>query len=170
MNNYEPHYAVGTVYHKLNKDKYTGNAWGDWDTKAFTAEDSAFGFIVMKNGATIILESSWALNISDEREAVTTLCGTKGGASMPLKGELVLNGVKNGKPYNLTPLLGPGGVAFYKGESETESEKEARIFRDAIRGKGKLNVLPEQALVVTRILEGIYKSAASGKPYYFDKE
>ena len=36
MNNYEPAYAVGTVYHKLNKDKNTGNAWGDWDTEKFT--------------------------------------------------------------------------------------------------------------------------------------
>ena len=62
MDNYEPAYAVGTTYHKLNKDKKTGNAWGDWDPKKFTVEDSAFGFIVMKNGATVILQSSWALN------------------------------------------------------------------------------------------------------------
>ena len=40
----------------------TGNAWGDWDPKEFTVEDSAFGFITMENGATIVLESSWALN------------------------------------------------------------------------------------------------------------
>ena len=170
MNNYEPLYAVGTVYHKLNKDKNTGNAWGDWDTKAFTAEDSAFGFVVMKNGATIVLESSWALNITGEREAVTTLCGTKGGADMPRAGELVLNGVKNGRPYTLTPMLQAGGVAFYKGDAEKDMDREARTFRDAVRGKGKLYVLPEEALVVTRILEGIYKSAASGKPHYFDTE
>jgi predicted dehydrogenase len=160
MNNYEPEYAVGTVYHKLNKDKNTGNAWGDWDTKAFTVEDSAFGFVVMKNGATVILESSWALNIIDEREAVTTLCGTKGGATMPRAGELTLNGVKNGRLYNLSPIL----------RNEKSDDGEARTFRDAIRGKGKLCVLPEQALVVTKIIDGIYKSAASGKPYYFDKE
>jgi predicted dehydrogenase len=170
MDNYEPLYAVGTTYHKLNKDKNTGNAWGDWDVKAFTAEDSAFGFVVMKNGATVILESSWALNTSREREAVTTLCGTKGGADMPKSGELVLNGVANSRPYILRPLLEAGGVAFYKGDADKSQDIEARIFRDAVRGKGKLVVLPEQALAVTRILEGIYKSAASGKPHYFDKE
>jgi predicted dehydrogenase len=54
MDNYEPAYVVGTTYHKLNKDKKTGNAWGDWDPKKFTVEDSAFGFIVMKNGATVV--------------------------------------------------------------------------------------------------------------------
>jgi predicted dehydrogenase len=170
MDNYEPAYVVGTTYHKLNKDKNTGNSWGDWDTKAFTAEDSAFGFIVMKNGATIILESSWALNIVDEKEAVTTLCGTKGGAEMLKTGDLILNGVKNGRPYNMSPLLQKGGVAFYKGDAENSQDKEARTFRDAIRGKSKLYVLPEQAIVVTKILEGIYKSAESGQAYYFDKE
>jgi predicted dehydrogenase len=170
MNNYEPSYAVGTTYHKLNKEKNTGNAWGDWDTKAFTAEDSAFGFVVMKNGATVTIESSWALNITGEREAVTTLCGTKGGAEMPAQGELILNGVKNNRLYTLQPSLKAGGVAFFDGENLKAADLEARTFRNAIRGKGKLTVLPEQAMTVTRILEGIYKSAASGKPHYFDKE
>lgn len=168
MNNYEPLYAVGTVYHKLNNDKNTGNAWGDWNPKLFTAEDSAFGFVVMKNGATVTLESSWALNTTREREAVTTLCGTKGGADMPRQGELVLNGIRNGRPYTMTPSLQSGGVAFFDGEAEKESDREARNFRDAVKGKGKLYVLPEQALVVTKILEGIYQSAASRQPYYFD--
>jgi len=161
MNNYEPLYAVGTVYHKLNNDKNTGNRWGDWNPKNFNVEDSAFGFVVMKNGATIIVESSWALNITGEREAVCTLCGTRGGAEMPKQGELVLNGVKNGKLYTLTPALQGG---------EKSSDREARVFRDAIRGKGKLCVLPEEAMVVTRILEGIYKSAESQKPFYFGKD
>ena len=170
MNNYEPAYAVGSVYHKLNKDKDQGNSWGNWDTKAFTAEDSAFGFVVMKNGATVVVESSWALNYVAEREAVTTLCGTKGGADMPKMGELVLNGIKNGRPYNYTPLITPGSVSFYDGDPVKDTVKEAMNFRDAVRGKAKLYVQPEQALVVTHILEGIYKSAETGKPYYFDKE
>jgi predicted dehydrogenase len=170
MNNYEPLYAVGTVYHKLNKDKNTGNAWGDWDTKKFTVEDSAFGFVVMKNGATIMLQSSWALNITEVREAVTTLCGTKGGADMPAAGELELNGVKNGKQFTMKPDLGAGGVAFYGGETPKDTDLEAECFLKAIQGKGKLYVQAEEAAVVTKILEGIYKSASSGKPYYFDEK
>jgi predicted dehydrogenase len=169
MNNYEPAYAVGTVYHKLNKDRDTGNAWGDWDPKKFTVEDSAFGFVVMKNGATIILQSSWALNTTEVREAVTTLCGVKAGADMPQSGTLTINGVRNGRQYTLTPDLKAGGVAFYDGEAVKDSDLEAQTFSKAIRGKGKLYVLPEEAAAVTKILEGIYKSAESGKPHYFDK-
>jgi predicted dehydrogenase len=168
MNNYEPLYAVGTTYHKLNKDKNTGNAWGDWDSKKFTVEDSAFGFVVMKNGATIILQSSWALNITEVREAVTTLCGTKGGADMPQAGTLEINGIRNGRQYSLKPDLGSGGVAFYDGEAVKDTDLEAQCFLKAIQGKGKLYVQPEEAAVVTKILEGIYKSAASGKPFYFE--
>ena len=167
MDNYEPAYAVGTTYHKLNKDKNAGNAWGDWDTKKFTVEDSAFGFIVMKNGATVILQSSWALNTTEVKEAVTTLCGTKGGADMPEAGTLIMNGVKNGRQYTLTPNVKTSGVAFYDGASVKPEDLEAQTFANAIRGKGKLYVLPEQAAAVTQILEGIYISAKSGKPHYF---
>ena len=38
----------------------------------------------------------------------------------------------------------------------------------SINGKGKLVVEPEQAIVVTRILDAIYLSAKTGKPVYFD--
>jgi predicted dehydrogenase len=167
MNNYEPAYAVGTTYHKLNKDKKPGNAWGDWDPKKFTVEDSAFGFIVMKNGATIILQSSWALNTTEAREAVTTLCGTKAGADMPKSGSLVINGIRNNRQYTLTPALEAGGVDFYDGSAEKPQDLEAQTFAKAVRGQGKLYVQPEEAAAVTRILEGIYDSANTGKPHYF---
>ena len=62
MNNYKPLYCVGTTYHKLNKDTNQGNAWGAWDPEKFTVEDSAFGFVVMENGATVQVNSAWALN------------------------------------------------------------------------------------------------------------
>ena len=76
MNNYEPESVTGSVYRKLADQTETANAFGDWDPEKFTVEDSAFGFIKMKNGATIVLESSWALNIADPQEASTVLCGT----------------------------------------------------------------------------------------------
>lgn len=168
MDNYEPHYAVGSVFHKLNKQTKTGNAFGEWNPEEFTVEDSAFGYIVMKNGATIVLESSWALNTLNVKEAVCELSGTKGGADMPAQGSLRINYVKNNTQCVLTPEFARGGVAFFEGGSYTVEGLECKTFIDAIVGKGELYVKPEQAAVVTRILEGIYKSAASGKPYYFE--
>lgn len=165
MDNYKPKYAVGSVYHKLNNQKNTGNAWGDWNTEEFTVEDSAFGFVVMENGATIMLESSWALNSLENLEAATILCGTEAGADM-LDG-LRINGVKNGRQYVTKPDLQAGSVAFFEGGEAKPEVLEQLTFINAVLGKGELVVKPEQAFVVTRILEAIYESANTGKPVYF---
>ena len=85
---------------------------GRLGSEKFTVEDSAFGFIVMENGATIILESSWALNTLEVGEAQTTLCGTKAGADM--KDGLRINGVDFNKMYVKKPEFGAGGVDFMK--------------------------------------------------------
>lgn len=168
MDNYKPAYCVGTTYHKLGEKFPTGNAWGDWKSGDLTVEDSAFGFIVMENGATIILESSWALNTLDVREATTMLCGTDGGADMT--GGIRINGIRNGRQYVLTPDLKAGGVAFYEGSgNESESDREARAWMNAIINDTEVFVKPEEAYVVSQILDGIYESARTGKPVYFNK-
>ncbi|MCL1820224.1 MAG: Gfo/Idh/MocA family oxidoreductase [Oscillospiraceae bacterium] len=166
MDNYKPKYAVGTIYHKLNNEKKTGNAWGDWDAKEFTVEDSAFGFVVMENGATIVLESSWALNDRFPQEAVFTLSGTKAGVDF-VDG-LHINSVQGGKQTVTKVDFGKGGVAFYDGTGEDPAVLEQEVFLNAVLGKGELTVTPEQAYTVTLILEAIYKSAKTGKPVYFD--
>ncbi len=166
MDNYKPKYAVGTTYHKLNKETEPGNAFGEWNPEEFTVEDSAFGFVVMENGATITLEASWALNTLDVIEAKTVLCGTKAGADM--QDGLRINGVKHNHQYVITPDLRAGGVDFFDGTAPSADVIEQRTFVNAILGKGKLTVLPQQAATVTRILDAIYESAKTGKPVYFN--
>ena len=166
MNNYKPKYCVGTAYHKLNNDVDQANMWGNWDPAKFTVEDSAFGFVVMENGATIVLESSWALNSLDVREAVTTLCGTKAGCDM-VDG-VRINGVRNGRQYVLTPNFKAGGFAFNEGtKGEGPADREERLWIEAVRNGTDPITLPEQAFCVTRILEGIYTSAKTGEIYRF---
>lgn len=170
LNNYKPKYAVGTVYHKLNNQTRTGNSWGDWDPEKFTVEDSAFGFVVMENGATISIDSSWALNCAETGEAQTLICGTKAGADMFDGGKLRINGVNNGRQYITNPDFSKGGVDFFNGKTAKPIVIEAMTFINAIRGKGELVVRPEQAATVTLILDAIYKSAKTGKPVYFNEE
>ncbi|HZJ58102.1 MAG TPA: Gfo/Idh/MocA family oxidoreductase [Clostridia bacterium] len=165
VDNYKPKTVVGTTYRKLAEQRDTANAWGDWDPEEFTVEDSAFGFVVMENGTTIILESSWALNTLDVGEAKTTLCGTKAGADM--RDGLRINGVEFNKMYTKKPSLGAGGVDFYDGEADDPSYLEARAWIDAIINDTDPVVLPEQALAVTEILEAIYESAKTGKAITF---
>ena len=172
MDNYKPKMVVGSVYKKLGDQTNTANAWGDWDPKEYTVEDSAFGFITMENGATIVLESSWALNTLDVEEAATTLCGVLGGADMKnaegKPGGARINGVKHGRQFVEIPDLHAGGVAFYDGASEDPAEIEQIIYYNAITKGTELCVKPEQAFVVTQILEAIYESAKTGKPVYLD--
>ena len=169
MNNYEPEMVVGSVYRKLADTENAANSNGPWDPKKFTTEDSAFGFVRMKNGATIWLESSWALNTLLVDEAKTILCGTKGGADMLGDGDgLRINGEKNSRLFVTVPELKQGGVAFYSGENEKASDLEARMWIDHVLDDSKpLLVKPEQALMVTRILEAIYESAKTGRPVFF---
>ncbi len=168
MNNYEPKMVVGNTFRKLADQTQAANAWGDWDPEKFTVEDSAFGYVVMKNGAVVTVEASWALNVAKACEAAYILCGDKGGIDNVLDG-LKINYVKNNRQVIERPDMNSGGVAFYAGSGNpSSSELDARIWIDAVLGRREPCVKPEQAYVVTQILEAIYTSAKTGKPVYFD--
>ena len=167
MNNYEPKMVVGTSYKKI-LDPDCANPWGPWDVEQNTVEDSAFGFIVMKNGATIQLESSWALNTDEPvGEGSTVLCGDKAGAKIK-NGEVVINKDEFGKLVDINPDFKAGGVAFFDGNEEPAHIIECRRWIKAIKEDTDPLVLPEQACVVSEILEAIYTSAKTGQPVFFD--
>lgn len=165
MNNYKPKSVVGNVYKKFKNRTDCGNAWGDWDCEGFTVDDSAFAFITMENGATISLESSWALNSLDIDEAKTTLCGTLAGADM--KDGLTINTDQYGKLIVTKPSLSSKGADFYVGASSKADDLEQRAFYDAVLYGKDLVVTAEQALVVTQILEAVYESSKTGKQIFF---
>ena len=170
MDNYKPVSVMGSVFEKLGHlpEAVEGNMFGPWDPETYEVEDSAFGFIKMENGATIFLESSWALNVKDSREAATTLCGTKAGAAMvggmSSEGyDLVINETTGGV-LTEEHISQKGEVAFFAGaDDRNEAAKECRQWMEAILNDTEPLVKPEQAFVVTQILDAIYKSAAEGK-------
>jgi predicted dehydrogenase len=169
MENYKPKSVTGSVFHKM-KDQVEGNLFGPWDPKTFDVEDSAFGFIKMENGATIFLESSWALNTTDVKEAKASLFGVKGGVEMK-KGsggnsELVFNTAKYGKLVELKPNTG-SKVAYFEGGFEEPGVLEAKKWLECIIHDTEPVVTAEQAYVVTQILEAIYISAETGKTIEF---
>lgn len=171
MDNYEPEMVVGTKYRKLADTKDAANAFGSWDPEKFTVEDSAFGFIRMKNGATISLDSSWALNTLFVHEAKTMLMGTKAGADTigEYPNNLRINSEKFSRMYTEVPDLKAGGVAFFSGDKDVDAKDyEARAWIDHILKDSPLTTKPEQAIVVTKILEAIYESAKTGKAVYFN--
>ncbi len=165
MNNYKVKSVKGSVYKKLSNQTRTGNAWGDWDPEKYTAEDSAFGFVTMEDGATIIVKSSWAINLAEPREAMCMLAGTKAGADC--HDGLRINKVKYNKQIIEKVDCNAGGVAFFDGETAGAADVEARQWIDAVINDKEPLVKPEQAFVVTKVLEAIYESAKTGKTIEF---
>ncbi len=167
MDNYEPKAVFGVTYDKLKNYPDEANLWGTWDPKDFTVEDSAFALITMKNGASIILETSWLINAVPDEGVRYSVCGTKAGADND-GGKLKLNYVKHGRKVIETPEFGKTGVSFHSGSAATPVELEQRNFFDAIEGKAELVNSADRAAVVTQILEAIKISAETGKAFYFD--
>ena len=145
---------------------FTGNT--RWRT-------ARFGFVRMKNGATVFLESSWALNLLDVKEAVTTVCGTIGGAAQyvvkPGKYSYAVNTVRHGDLVTIRP----DDPAMYSRSAQT-SENEVMVeaprremdqWLDAILNDHDPVVTPHQGYVVSRILEAVYESSATGRPVFF---
>lgn len=174
MDNYEPESVTGSVFYKLGHlhQAVEGNAFGPWDPETYEVEDSAFGMIKMKNGATIYLEAAWAINLMESREASTTLCGTKAGAevrsgmSYP-KDELHYNRGHNGLLMDEQKAVG-GQVAYFSGAASAAGVLEAKQWLECLQDEAKQPlVMPEQAFTVTKILDAIYRSAESGEMIRF---
>ena len=167
MNNYEPEMVVGKTHKKLEHPE-EGNIWGDKGVSTTPLEEAACAFIRMKNGATILLETSWALNTDEPiQEGSCVLCGSKAGLSLK-NNELRLNKVELGRQVVTKVDCSAGGVAFYDGASMSPAEAEARAWIDCIVNDTEQVVKPEQAMVVSEILEAIYTSSKTGKPVFFE--
>jgi len=154
------HYLMGTptpVAASGNCYTYIGNKkpevvsnWGPWDYKTYTVEDLAIGMVRFANGATLVVEASFAAHL--EKDTFTfTLMGEKGGASF--EPPQIFTDM-SGYMFNLVPPLVPKVDAF---------ELKMRDWIESIR-TGKPPTAPgEHGLIVQQILDGIYRSAELGR-------
>lgn len=169
MNNYEVASVTGTTFHKM-AEAVEGNLFGPWDPCKFDVEDSAFGFIKMKNGATVFLEASWILNIEKSHEAAMTLCGTKKGIEVTRATEEPAKAVFNYAEYGkLMSQMTTSSISvpFFGSNMMSPEDREAHQWINSILNHTMPVVDPEEAFVVTQILEAIYISAETGKTIEF---
>ncbi len=173
MNNYEVQSVTGVSFAKIGKyatPDEMGNEFGNWDPAKYELEDSAFGFVRMKNGALINLRCAWAINMVTPRSSVL-LCGTKGGldtedgvrANHVIANRQVVSQVSTRNMFRMAP---PGLID--RNPMVLPNDAEATIWVNALLGRGELFVKPEQALTVTRILDAIYRSSESGQTIIFE--
>ncbi len=178
MDNYEPVSVLGSTFNMLGKLGSPANSMGPWDPEKYEVEDSAFGMVKFKNGATVLVEASWAINMIVSNEAMTMLCGTKAGVDMfPESGPIVrtadfqaadslhvrVNGENLGKLYIQNYAMGAAFIGGGEKERMSGGYLEMTTWIDAIREDKELVVKPEQSYVISLILEAIYQSAATGQ-------
>ena len=165
INNYDVVSVSGSVYRKLADTAMNSNGWGIWDPKDFQVEDSAMGWVKFRNGATMVVEASWLLNYAKEEHM--TLCGTKGGVEIIGK-TVRINGEKDGALFVCDVEPNSTSRDLFHGQTLTGDEYEAKQWIYSVVNNVPPLTKPEEACVVSRIIEAIYESAKTGKTIYFD--
>lgn len=131
---------------------------GKYEKKNFTVEDSLFGFIMFEDSSSLIIETSFALNMKDKDRRNLELMGDLKGAQLyPLEifgesdGKLIdekLDALDEQEPLHLKSLIN---------------------FCQACMGKGELLVTAHQGTYVQRVLNELYRSAESRQPVFFTR-
>ncbi len=146
MGHPKPVTCSGQAFTKIGNTPGHVGVWGPWDWQNYTVEDYAAGFVRLDNGASLVIESSFAANLGDEKMSAS-LMGTRGGAdTSPLR----IYGEQHGALIDITPVHLPSWSSY---------EAEVRGFYDAIRDDTEPPVTGEQALDVMKILDAIYTSS-----------
>ncbi|TVR08376.1 MAG: gfo/Idh/MocA family oxidoreductase [Planctomycetota bacterium] len=127
------------------------------ESKAFDVEDLATALIRFDNGATLQVEASWAAHIGEAELMETRLLGTRGGlVQRNVNGgysfEAQMFHERHGAQYDTTLIRQPAAT------SSMEHFIDCIIHDRPHQGDA------EHGLIVQRILDGIYQSAASGEP------
>jgi len=165
--NYDVKAVTASTFLNLGKTPNAANApgWGTWKPEDFEVEDSAFAFVQFYNGMVMNIECSWMINLPEDQFGTIALCGTKAG--IDFHGGLRLNGEADGILYLNNIQVEDHQRPRIFGKKMTGTEYDAWQWIEAVKGNGTPLVLPEEALVVSEILEAIYTSAKTGKTVEF---
>ena len=154
------HFIIGTprpVSATGNTFTYMGDkpsdvvsTWPHWDYKTYTVEDLAVGMIRFDTGAMLTLESSFVAHIPQDVFNIQIM-GTKGGAIWD--GSQIFTDFHDYMVNATPPFIGKWDMWEYKMCHFVE------VARD-----GRRNEAPaEHGVMVQKMLDGVYASAAAGK-------
>lgn len=152
MNYPKPVYVSGAAYDPIAK-RLAREAG-----KAYDVEDLAAAFIRFDNGATLVLEASWAANIAESEFMETRLYGTDGGlvqrnrnGTYDFEAELFVE--RDGAQYDMK--LHPPVPSAPRAYSH---------FVESIVKNKPHTATGEEGVIVMDLLDAIYKSAKQQKP------
>jgi len=151
--------VTGQNYHTIGNTPGHWGMFGQWDHETYTVEDFTSGYVRFANGATMSLECSFVANLDADNENFHVV-GTKGGAGIgPLNVQLEVGGhICDATPHDLiiVDLHGkPAKLATH--------ELEVMHFVDCVLHKKPTRVPGHEILWIQKIIDGLYKSAKTGK-------
>lgn len=126
--------------------------------KTFDVEDLAAALIRFDNGATLVLEASWAANIREAELMETRLLGTRAG--------LLQKNVNEGYTFDAHIFMEQNGAQFdlQLNPSSAKAASAMHDYADAILNEKPHPASGEEGLIVMELLDAIYKSARQGEP------
>jgi predicted dehydrogenase len=156
MGNFEPQSVSGAVYTKFGNRGLGEGGWGHSDRQqdiTFDVDDFASAMIRLKNGATVMLDVTWACHTDEGDRMDVRLFGTEAGA-----------GLYPARIFRNDPLRTDYDV-IENVNAPVALTHECRFtnFINTILGTEKPLVTVGEALAVQKILDGIYESARTGQ-------
>jgi len=143
--------VLGTTHQHITDVRKALGGWGTPDLKGvLDVEDFAAGLVRFDNGATLLLEATWYAN-TPTTGMVFELVGTKGGAKL---NPLTIVTEESGVVVEITPEVPK--------DSERSYQREVKHFVECVRKGKKPLITAEEGVIVTTILESVYRSAAKG--------
>jgi predicted dehydrogenase len=155
MGHPEPVAVSGSAYNVLARERARR------EKKSYTVEDLACGLVKFRNGATLIVEASWALNINENEHMVTALYGDRGG--------LVQKNVNGTYEFVAEIYTEEGGNLYTKrlDHAAVPAPSSYAEFIASIREKRPPLAPAEDGVKVQKILNGLYTSAETGREVVF---
>jgi predicted dehydrogenase len=152
MNYPKPAWVMGSTYDPI------ASRLAKQEKKKFDVEDFATAMIKFENGASLVLEASWAANIKPCEEMETRLLGTQAG--------LVQKNFGEGFQYEAELYVERDGCQYdIMLHPPVPAAKGAMVhFIDAILNNTPHIATGEEGLTVMKILDAIYASAAKKAP------
>ncbi len=167
----EPVYVSACTFSTFMGDASFKGPWGNPDVEGavLDVETACHAFVRFKGGSCLYIRSSWA-EMNEREEVSVTFQGTKAGGRVirvfdedgidsTSHDRAELYTVENSRQVNRE-------IIFEKDETMGRVDNAA-AFIYAVEGKARAVNTPDEALVLMRILDAIYKSSETGRPVLF---
>ncbi len=146
----EPDTVMGVTHTKLGNRVPGVAPLGEWNWREYSVEDVCNAVIRFRDGAALLLETSFIANIEPMEEMNVRLAGTRAGCKLF---PFTIFGEEHGALVNQSLAWRSEGNNYHR---------EVAHFVRCVRGEARPLSTPQEAVKLQRIIGAIYHSAETG--------